>query len=591
MKPLLPQQHPRPEEKSLQAGQATLTSPRRLSSSTASQAPTLVIHPRRRFLHISWFFLRTIVHVFIFDVLGNRIWFTRWYAQRSGLRRWSRIARRFRGMAIRRGGVLIKLGQFLSARADILPEAITTELAGLQDEVPAAPLHSILPILTSELGAEPEYVFADFNPEPVAAASLGQVYYGTLKDGRRVAVKVQRPSINAIVEIDLRAVHWAVRLIKRYPAIRRRVDLELLFEEFSRVLHEELDYVQEAYNAQQFRSNFDETEGVYFPQPYPRQSTGRVLVMERVEGLKITDHAALDAANIDRAALASRINQAFLKQIFTDGFFHADPHPGNLFVRVEGSASAPNMKDAPFTLIMLDTGMVGSLSTSTMDAMRTGIIGVVANDAERIIEALEQLNVLLPSADRRQITQAISIVLRHTYDRSQHELTNLDIEQIFADTEHLVRDMPFQLPQQLIFLGRSISMVSGLVTGLHPNINLFEEVRPFANAMLERERGEQDWRNIVRRELLGYGQIATTLPRQMDSYLKSANRGELRLDTSRLERRMQRVEQATRHVTAAILSAGLFIGGILLRNSGSLQEAQWAWVSAAVLAIWALWPR
>lgn len=591
MKPLSTQHPVTPEEESLQTGPPTLTYPRRSSSSAASQAHTLAIHPRRRFLQISWFFLRTIVHVFIFDVLGNRIWFTRWYAQRSGLKRWSGIARRFRGMAIRRGGVLIKLGQFLSARADILPEAITSELAGLQDEVPAAPLDSILPILKNELGAEPAYVFADFNPEPVAAASLGQVYYGTLKDGRHVAVKVQRPSINTIVEIDLRAVHWAVRLIKRYPAIRRRVDLELLFEEFSRVLYEELDYVQEAYNAQQFRSNFDETEGVYFPQPYPRQSTRRVLVMERVEGLKITDHAALEAANIDRAALASRINQAFLKQIFTDGFFHADPHPGNLFVRVEGPASAPNAKDAPFTLIMLDTGMVGSLSSSSMDAMRTGIVGVATNDAERIIEALDQLNVLLPNADRRQITQAISIVLRHTYDRSQHELTNLDVEQIFAETEDLVRDMPFQLPQQLIFLGRSVGMVSGLVTGLHPNINLFEEVRPFANAMLERERGEQDWRDIVRRELLGYGQIATTLPRQMDSYLKSANRGELRLDTSRLERRMQRIERATRHITAAILAAGLFIGGILLRNSGSLFEAQWAWIIAAVLALWALWPR
>ncbi len=590
MKPLSTQSPARLEEENVQADAPQISYPRRTQNPVV-QSRSLAIHPRRRFLHISWFFLRTIIHVFIIDVIGNRIWFTRWYAQRSGLKRWAGIARRFRNMAVHRGGVLIKLGQFLSARADILPEAITSELAGLQDEVPAAPLESIRPILIAELGAAPEQIFADFEPEPVAAASLGQVYYGTLKDGRQVAVKVQRPLINTIVGIDLRAIQWAVRIIKHYPAIRRSVDLEVLFKEFERVLYEELDYVQEAYNAQQFRANFDDTEGVYFPQPYPRQSTSRVLVMERVEGLKLTDYAALEAASINRSDLARRINQAFLKQIFIDGFFHADPHPGNLFVRVEGPPSQANANDAPFTLIMLDTGMIGTLSTSTMDAMRKGIVGVVTNDAERIIDALEQLDVLLPSADRRQVSQAITIVLRHTYDRSQHELTNIDVERVFAETEDLVRDMPFQLPQQLIFLGRSIGMVSGLVTGLNPNINLFEEMRPFANAMLERERNEQDWRDVVRRELLGYGQIATTLPRQMDSYLKSANRGELRLDTSRLERRMQRVEHATRHMTAAILSAGLFIGGILLHSSGSLLEAQWAWAIAAVLALWALWPR
>lgn len=566
-----------------------LSAPASIRPIVQTRAPTL--SPRRRFLQISWFFLRTIVHIFLIDILGNRLWITRWYAKRSGLKRWAGIARRFRHMAVRRGGVLIKLGQFLSSRADILPEAITNELAGLQDEVPAAPLESIRPILISELGAAPEQIFTDFDSVPIAAASFGQVYYATLKDGRSVAVKVQRPQINAIVEIDLRAIHWAVGLIKRYPAIRRRADLELLFEEFARVLYEELDYVQEAQNALRFRANFAGTPGVYFPQPYPRDSTECVLVMERVDGLKLTDHGALQAAGINRAALATRINQAFLKQVFTDGFFHADPHPGNIFVRVEGPPSTPEANDAPFTLIMLDTGMVGSLEASSMDILRKAIVGVASNDAERIIEALEQLNVLLPSSDRRQIIQALNIILRHTYDRTQRELTNLDIEQIFAETEDLVRDMHFQIPQQLIFLGRSVSIVSGIVTGLNPDINLFDEVRPFAQSMLERERGEQDWRDVLRRELLGYGQIATTLPRQMDSYLKSANRGELRLDTRRLEQRMQRVEQATRRTTAAVLSSALFIGGILLRSSGSLIEAQWAWVAAAALAIWALWPR
>src|SRR6266508_4362333 len=175
---------------------------------TPGRLPPLKIHPRRRFLRISWFFLRVIVHVFFFDILLNRWWGTRWYARRTGIERWVLIARRFRGLAVRMGGVLIKLGQFLSSRADILPMQITDELAGLQDEMPPAPLPYIL-----------------------------------------------STRIDEIVEVDLRAVEWAVRIIRNYPPIKRRADLLALFEEFKRVLIQELDYVQEAQNAEIIRGH------------------------------------------------------------------------------------------------------------------------------------------------------------------------------------------------------------------------------------------------------------------------------------------------------------------------------------------------
>jgi predicted unusual protein kinase regulating ubiquinone biosynthesis (AarF/ABC1/UbiB family) len=551
---------------------------------------------RRRFLRVSWFFFGVIAHVYVFDILLGRFRLTRWWAQRSGIRRYRRIAREFRGLAVQLGGVLIKLGQFLSARADVLPQAITDELAGLQDEVPSAPLPYALQLIAEELGGPPEALFATFEPVPVAAASLGQVYYATLHDGRAVAVKVQRPRIDEIVEIDLRAVHWAVRLIKNHPLIRRRANLERLFEEFARVLREELDYVQEAQSALRFRANFATTPGVYFPEPYPERSSRRVLVMERVNGVKISDYAALERLGVDRAALATRLNRAFLKQFFLDGFFHADPHPGNLFVRVEGPPAAlrnGHAPGAPFTLIILDTGMVGFLRREAMESMRHAVVGVATNDAERIVEALDRLGVLFPGADRRPIIQALGVVLRHTYDRSQRELTNMDVEQVFAETEHLVRDLPFQLPQELIYLGRAVSLVSGIVTGINPDINLFEETRPFADEMLARERRESDWLGDMQRELTTLGQVAATLPRQMDSYYKAANRGELqmRVDLTRLERSMRRVERATGRLAGGILAGALFVGGVLLRINGILPEAQWAWGAAALLALWTIWPR
>jgi predicted unusual protein kinase regulating ubiquinone biosynthesis (AarF/ABC1/UbiB family) len=558
--------------------------------------PPFQINRRRRFLRVFAFFFGVIIHIYLIDVQGNRFALTRWYAQRSGMRRWIKMSRQFRALAIELGGVLIKLGQFMSARADILPAQITDELAGLQDEVPPAPLPYVLQIIHEEVGAHPNQLFAEFDPTPVAAASLGQVYFGKLHDGREVAIKVQRPQIDQIVEVDLRAILWAVRLIKNHPLIRRRADLERLFDEFARVLREELDYLKEARSAATFRRNFADTPGIAIPEPYPEHSTRRVLVMERMRGFKLNDYARLAEHGVDRGEVAARLNRAFLKMCFNDGFFHADPHPGNLFVRVDGPVPAQTngtKPGAPFTLIMLDAGMVGDLPRSTMEIIRLGLIGVATNDAERAVEAIDKLGMILPGTDKRPIVQALSIILRHTYDKSQRELTNMDVEQVFDETEHLVRDLPFQIPQNLIYLGRAISLVSGTVTGLNPDINLFDEIQPFVQQMIDREQRENDWREGLQRELTTYGQIAATLPRQMDSYFKAANRGELqiRVDLTRLERSMRRVEHATSRLAGAILATGLFVGGVILRINEIQPEAQWAWGAAAFTLLWTIWPR
>jgi predicted unusual protein kinase regulating ubiquinone biosynthesis (AarF/ABC1/UbiB family) len=505
------------------------------------------------------------------------------------------MARDFRTMAVRMGGVLIKLGQFLSARADILPATITDELAGLQDEVPAAPLGYVLQTIREDLGGAPSELFAAFDPRPVAAASFGQVYFATLRDGREVAVKVQRPRIDTLVEVDLRAVHWAVRIVKNHPLIRRRADLEALFQEFAHVLVQELDYVQEARNALTFRANFAGEPGVYVPEPYSELSTARVLIMERVAGLKINDYAALEAAGIDRKELAVRFNNAYQKQLFLDGFFHADPHPGNLFVRVDGppppqtNGSRPG---APYTIIFIDTGMVGRLTPPMMAALREGIVGLATNDAEKVVEALDRLGMILPGVDRRQIVQAIGVFLRYTYDRNMQELARVNVQGIFDETEHLIRDMPFQIPQDLIYLGRAVSLVGGISTGLDPQINLFELAKPFARQLIDRERRETDWTERIGKELTGLAQIAATLPRQMDTYYKAANRGELqmRVDLTRLERSMRRVERATNRLAGGVMATGLIIGGVLLRINGLAPEATWAWAAAAALALWTLWP-
>jgi predicted unusual protein kinase regulating ubiquinone biosynthesis (AarF/ABC1/UbiB family) len=586
---------------------------RRIGSAATRPArprmPPMTFRPRRRFVQVAGFFLRLVAHIYFWDVFLMRFGVTRWYARRTALRRWGALARRFRFLAIRLGGMQIKLGQFLSSRADILPEAVTSELAGLQDEVPPAPTAYMLDCITAELGAPPEEIFATFDKQSVAAASLGQVHYATLRDGTPVAVKVQRPRIAEIIEVDLSAVALVVRLVKRYPPIRRRANLEALLEEFGRVLRQELDYEQEAINSETFRANFASTPGIYVPRPLIELSRKRVLVMERIGGIKVNDFAALAAAGISRNELAERLNGAYLKQFFLDGFFHADPHPGNLFVRVESEQTAalatrvadgamPSAPDhvergAPFTLIFIDFGMVGRLQQKTMDCLRDAVVGLATNDAERMVNAFDRLGAILPGADRRQIVQGFQTILRFAYDRTVRELNNLDIEKIMDETHELVFDLPFQMPQDLIYLGRALGMVGGLATMIDPDINLFQSLRPFTRQLIDRERRNLDWAGEIGKQVQELGQILLTLPRQMDDFYKSANRGELstRSESLRLERGLRRVEQSTNRLAGGILATGLFLGGVQLRTRGLERDAQRAWAAAAAAIVWSFWPR
>ncbi|HMQ31946.1 MAG TPA: AarF/UbiB family protein [Chloroflexaceae bacterium] len=596
---------------------------------TAMPRPSVApeFHPRKRFLRVSSFFLSVVLHVYLWDIFLARFVLTRWYVRRSATTRWVRLARRFRALAVELGGMQIKLGQFLSSRADIVPEAVRRELAGLQDEVPPAPAGHVLEVILEELGAAPSELFLRFEQEAVAAASLGQVHYATLQDGREVAIKVQRPYIDQIIEVDLSAVAWVARLIKNYPPIRRRADLEALLDEFARVLVQELDYVQEAANAATFRKNFAGVSGVHIPEPIAEHTTRRVLVMERIGGVKINDLATLEALGVSRVELAARLNNCYLKQFFIDGFFHADPHPGNLFVRLEPELPAvareesPNGRHAPapaggngvmldghllgdaeahaaapgrpFTLIFVDFGMVGALPPQTMEVVRGGVVGLATNDAERIVDSLERLNMILPGADRRPIVQAVQIMMRHSFNRTMREMSNMDVEAIFAETKDIIYDLPFQIPQDLLYFGRALSMVAGLATEICPDINLFRELRPFARMLMDQERRNGNWPDQVQKELRELGQILLALPRQMDAYYKAANRGEIssRTDLGRLERGMRRVERSTDRLAGGMMATGLFLGGVQLRTRGLEKEASRAWWAAVAAAIWAIWPR
>ncbi|WP_322801041.1 ABC1 kinase family protein [Thermoflexus sp.] len=440
-----------------------------------------------RFLQVLGFALRLLIHIVVWELLLRRLRPS--WVRGTAPRRYRGWAAAFRDLAVQLGGALIKLGQFLSARVDLLPDFVIEELAQLQDEVPAEPFERIRPVIEAELGEPLEVAFQSFEPEATAGASLGQVHRAWLPDGTPVMVKVQRPGIERLLAADLAALTAVARILSLYPPLRRRVHLDRLLQEFARTLAMELDYMAEARYAEQFAWNFADDPGIRIPRPFWSHIRRRVLVLEDVAAIKITDLAAMEAAGISRGAVARRLYQTYLRQIFYDGFFHADPHPGNLFVEpMEGGMPADEGR--PFRLTFVDFGMVGRISPEARRWLREAAIGLGTRDARRIVRAMHALGFLLPGADLEAIAQAVERLLDHIWGLSMAQLREWSLREakvLFLEFRELLLRFPFQIPQEFLLLGRTLGLLAGLVTRLDPDFNLFTEAEPFARRLLEEE--------------------------------------------------------------------------------------------------------
>jgi predicted unusual protein kinase regulating ubiquinone biosynthesis (AarF/ABC1/UbiB family) len=364
---------------------------------------------RTRYRHIMGFFARATASIIFWEMVLPRLGM-RAITRRTRSRRFTQIAARFRLMAIRMGGVMIKVGQFLSARADVLPPEITEELSGLQDEVPPEDFDAIRRLAEAELGGALEERFERFEAEPLAAASLGQVHRARLQgeaaesEGfQDVVVKIQRPFIDQLIQVDFTALHRVAGWLMRYQPISRRVDVRALISELETTVYREIDYLAEGDNAETFKQNFAESRRIHVPRVVWSQTTKRVLTLENVYAIKITDYEAITAAGIARAEVAKVLFKTYLKQIFEDGFFHADPHPGNLFV-----TPRPGTQDgeASWQLTFVDFGMVGDVPEHLNEGLREMMIGVGTRNAARVVQSYRTLGVLLPSADFKLLEQA-----------------------------------------------------------------------------------------------------------------------------------------------------------------------------------------
>ena len=545
---------------------------------------------RARYLRIMYFFVRTVLGFIFWEIFLAKIGF-RAITRKTRSNRLKNLATQFRILAIRMGGVMIKVGQFLSSRLDVLPKEIIEELSGLQDEVPPELFTEIERKAEQELGAALTEKYEFFEETPLAAASLGQVHRARLcvTDGNgeycNVVVKIQRPHIEELIETDLSALRQVGEWLKLYPPIAKRADVPALMQEFSDTIREEVDYLAEGRNAEIFAKNFNDVKRVHVPRVVWSHTTRRVLTLEDVFAIKITDYNEISSAGINRAEVASELLDIYLKQIFEDGFFHADPHPGNLFI-----TPLPRIDDSSPTdwqLTFVDFGMVGRVPKNLQTGLREVLISIGTRDATRLVRSYQTLDVLLDSADLKLIERATAQVFGMLWGKSMNELREIDHREMFKFADQfreLMYDMPFQLPQNLLLLGRTIAILSGMCTGLYSEFNLWEQLAPYATKLITMEAGSnwQSWLGEIGNVL----KELIALPSQAGRVLSQVERGDLIVQAPTMTRQIQSLERSIHRLTTSIVFGILFLGGILLYNAGNELPAQFSLGFSGIVLFW-----
>jgi predicted unusual protein kinase regulating ubiquinone biosynthesis (AarF/ABC1/UbiB family) len=385
------------------------------------------------------------------------------------------------------GPTFIKIGQALGTRADLLPLAYIKELALLQDQVPPFPNEEAFARIESELGRSVAEAYAEIDPEPVASASLGQVYRARLHTGEEVAVKVQRPNLRERVGFDVAVLARITRRLSRYPTFTENADWEGMLREFRETIAEEMDYAREGRNADRFRENFREWRAVRVPRIHWTHTTPRVITMEFIRGTKVTDIEGLKARRISPVKVNRLLVRAYLKQLLEDGFFHADPHPGNLLVMETGH------------LAFFDFGMVGRITPALQSKMIDAFFHVVGRDTRGLAQDLINLNFLKPGVDPSRVLPIVEGLFRHYLNL---KLGEVNFKELTYDLAEVMYEYPFRLPSNFTYIIRALMTLEGIGLVTDPGFSFFETARPYAKEFMLRREGRQ-FRRLLLDKLTG----------------------------------------------------------------------------------------
>lgn len=385
------------------------------------------------------------------------------------------------------GPTFIKIGQSLGTRADLLPLPFVKALGELQDSVPSFPNEIAFARIEKELEKKINQVYAEFDVEPIAAASLGQVYRAKLFTGEEVAVKVQRPNLAGIIKGDIEILRKVAKFAERFPALNENADWAGMLREFDETIHEEMDYSSEGRNAERFSASFKDWTNVHVPKIYWNATTSKVITMEFIHGDKVTDLDKLRARNVSPEKVNRLLIKTYLKQLLEDGFFHADPHPGNLLVMPDGR------------LAFFDFGMVGRITPKLQAKMIDAFFHVVAKDPAGIAQDLIDLEFLKPGADETKIKEVVIKMFALHLDL---KLKDVKFKELTYDLADVMYDYPFRLPSNFTYIMRALMTLEGIGIITDPEFNFFETAKPYAKEFMLKREGK-DLRKLLTDKLLG----------------------------------------------------------------------------------------
>ncbi len=504
----------------------------------------------RRFLDI-WTFVLTL----LFSLwLNNKSW-SYWGGMTDAKRNARRRAQAIwiRETILDLGPTFIKVGQLFSTRADLFPSEYVEELSKLQDKVPAFSYEQVRAILNQDLGKGGEESFASIDPVPLAAASLGQVHRARLHSHEEVVVKVQRPGLRKLFEIDLAILRSIAGYFQGHPYWGRGRDWLGIYEECCRILYEEIDYLKEGSNADTFRRNFRSLDWVVVPRVYWRYTSPRVLTLEYLPGIKISHNEALEAAGLDRSRLAKLGAEAYLHQLLHHGFFHADPHPGNLAVTPQGE------------LIFYDFGMMGRISPITRQKLTDLLFSIAQKDGDRVVLTLIDLGALAEVEDLGPVRRSVQYIMDNLMDKPFEQQS---VAAISDDLYEIAYDQPFRFPATFTFVMRAFSTLEGVGKGLDPKFNFMEVAQPFALQFMSSNKNPDGGSLLgdLGRQAAQVSTSALGLPRRIETTLEKLERGDLRLRTrstesDRLLRRLGTLQVGTNYT---IFGAALMLSSVIL---------------------------
>lgn len=527
---------------------------------------------RRRFIDIWSFVLLLLYRLWLY----NKAW-----SYPGGVNETKQAARRrtlaiwIRNTLLDLGPTFIKVGQLFSTRADIFPVEYVEELSKLQDRVPAFSYEQVESTIERELGRKIPELFPSFEPVPLAAASLGQVHKAILHNGDAVVVKVQRPGLKKLFEIDLHILKGIARYFQSHPKWGRGRDWMGIYAECCKILWEEIDYLNEGRNADAFRRNFRGYNWVKVPRVYWRYASSRILTLEYMPGIKISQYEALEAAGIDRKTIARQSAQAYLLQLLDNGFFHADPHPGNIAVSADGS------------LIFYDFGMMGKIKANVREGLMETLFGIAAKDGDRVVKSLVDLGALAPAEDMSPVRRSVQYMLDNFMD---NPVENQSVAAISDDLYEIAYNQPFRFPATFTFVMRAFSTLEGVGKGLDPDFNFMEVAKPYAFQLMSDINGNDVGNSIfneLSRQAVQVSNTALGLPRRLEDTLEKLERGDVRMrvraiETERLLRRQSNIQLTTTY--AIIIGSFTLSAAILL-----VKDHVWLAIIAGAIAVIMAW--